>query len=339
MDWPTITAAAMLLALGVYAILGGADFGGGVWDFFAFGPRKQKQRALIADAIGPVWEANHVWLIVVVVLMFSGFPRAFSAMMTALHVPLTLMLIGIVLRGCAFTFRSYDSPGRTSRAWSVIFSTSSVITPLLLGACLGAAGSGRLRWNDEGVYESGYFAPWAGSPFCWSVGAFALSIFAFLAATYLCIEARGDREVQEDFRRRAIVSGVMVGAFALLTWLLGLPGSGDSISHRMAAAPWAWPLQIATALFAIGALAALWRRRYRLARFAAAGQVLLITLGFGLAMRPNLIIPGFTIENSAAPAITHKLLLGSLGAGAVVLIPSLLYLFRVFKGGNTPSAQ
>src|SRR5262245_55702390 len=103
-----LLAGAMMVSLTFYALMGGADFGGGVWDLFAFGPRKRAQRELIAEAIGPIWEANHVWLILVIVILFTAFPPAFAAIATALHIPLTLMLVGIVLRGSAFTFRSYD---------------------------------------------------------------------------------------------------------------------------------------------------------------------------------------------------------------------------------------
>ena len=117
-----IVAGLMLVALIFYALLAGADFGGGVWDLLATGPRAERQRALIADAIGPIWEANHVWLILVVVILFTAFPPAFAAIMTALHIPLTLMLIGIVLRGAAFTFRTYDTQDNdVQRRWSRVF--------------------------------------------------------------------------------------------------------------------------------------------------------------------------------------------------------------------------
>ena len=128
---PALVAAVIYVALLVYTLTGGADFGGGVWDLFAAGPRRDRQRALVARAIGPIWEANHVWLIVVVVLLFVCFPPAFAAIMTALHIPLTLMLIGVVLRGSAFVFRAYDPVSRGAAggdtAWGRVFAVSSLL--------------------------------------------------------------------------------------------------------------------------------------------------------------------------------------------------------------------
>ena len=134
-----ILAGAVVVALNAYVLLAGADFGGGAWDLLATGPRRQRQRDLIAHAIGPVWEANHVWLILVIVVLFTGFPVAFAAVSTTLFVPLTLLLFGIVLRGAAFTFRAYDHGGdRTQARWGLVFSAASVLAPLVLGASVGA---------------------------------------------------------------------------------------------------------------------------------------------------------------------------------------------------------
>src|ERR1044071_7345089 len=136
----------MIASLVLCALLGGADYGGGVWDLFAFGRRAREQRALIADAISPVWEANHVWLILVIVVLFTAFPPAFAAIATALHIPITLLLIGIVLRGTAFTFRTYDvQRDDVQRRWSLVFSIASIITPKLLGTILGAIENTRLQ--------------------------------------------------------------------------------------------------------------------------------------------------------------------------------------------------
>jgi len=144
-----VVAAAMVLSLIVYAVLGGADFGGGVWDLFAFGPRAERQRALVDGALAPVWEANHVWLIIVVVLLFTAFPTAFSATCIALHIPLTLVLLGIVLRGSAFVLRKYDvGPGPAAHRWGRVFAVSSLATPVFVGVTLGAVTSGRIRVVD-----------------------------------------------------------------------------------------------------------------------------------------------------------------------------------------------
>src|SRR5689334_16529185 len=213
----------MIASLVLYALLGGADYGGGVWDLFAFGRRAREQRALIADAISPVWEANHVWLILVIVMLFTAFPPAFAAIATALHIPITLLLIGIVLRGTAFTFRTYDAQrDDIQRRWSLIFSIASIMTPILLGTTLGAIASGTIR-VENGVVTTGFFDSWL-APFPLAVGFFASALFAFLAAVYLTVEA-DEHALQEDFRLRALLSGVVVGVLALTVFVLAGTGA------------------------------------------------------------------------------------------------------------------
>src|SRR5438105_4483404 len=141
-DWVAGVALAGVIA---YAVLGGADFGGGIWDLCAAGPRRAEQRRAIAHAMGPVWEANHVWLIFVIVVLFTAFPSAYAALSVALFVPLHLVLVGITLRGAAFVFRGPQVGGPGGGAWGAVFGTASVITPALLGACVGAVSAGGLR--------------------------------------------------------------------------------------------------------------------------------------------------------------------------------------------------
>jgi cytochrome d ubiquinol oxidase subunit II len=290
--------------------------------------RKKAQRELIADAIGPIWEANHVWLILVIVLLFTCFPPAFSVISTALHIPLVLMLIGIVLRGSAFTFRSYDSRAdEVQRRWGRVFSVASLITPVLLGVTVGSISSGRIQIKD-GIVTTGFIHSWF-APFPFAVGLFALALFAFLAAVYLTVEAR-DEQLREDFRRRALVSAVIVGALALVVFLLSSSGAPE-IRRDLSESWWTWPLQIATAISAIGAIWFLWTRKFKLARFCAAAQLTLILWGWGAAMFPYLVVPGLTIQNAAAPAVTLWLTLWALVAGSLLLFPSFYYLFRVFK--------
>jgi cytochrome d ubiquinol oxidase subunit II len=316
-----VLAGVILVALNAYVLLGGADFGGGVWDLFARGPRKTSQRDLIERAIGPVWEANHVWLILAVVLLFTCFPPAFARLAIALHVPLSLVLIGIVLRGSAFTFRSYGAGREEERRWGRVFAVASLVTPIVLGVVVGAVASGAVRdvgrGTGDGFYQL-YMAPWL-TPFAFAVGLFALACFAFLAAVYLTLEAR-ERALQEDFRRRAIGAGVAVFIMAALGLLLSHQGP------RVGGG-----LVTAAGIVAASAFAALWGRRYRAARVAAAAQVSLILWGWGLAQFPYLLPPDLTVARAAAPAVTLELVLGALGLGALVLFPSLYYLFRVFK--------
>jgi cytochrome d ubiquinol oxidase subunit II len=322
-----VLATVMLVSLIAYCVLGGADFGGGVWDLLATGPRSERQRRLVDDAIAPVWEANHVWLILIVVLLFTGFPRAFAAATIALHVPLLLMLLGIVLRGSAWAFRRYGGRAR----WGRIFAVASATTPIFLGISLGAVTSGALRAGPDGAPELGFFRPWL-APFPLAVGAFTLVLFAYLAAVYLAVEAP-DAALQDDFRARAILSAIVVGGCALGVGLLAPPGARH-FRDALLTSPWSWPLQIATGAAALGALWALYSRRLRTARVLAIAQVAAIVGGWGAAQRPYLIAPDLTLAAAAAPEETLRLLLIALAAGSVLLFPSLWWLFRVFKRGT-----
>lgn len=324
-----ILAAAMLIALIVYVLLGGADFGGGVWDLLAAGPRRREQRVLIEKALGPIWEANHVWLILVAVLLFSAFPPAFAAVTTTLHVPLTLFLVGIVFRGSAFTFRSYDTRGdRVQQRWGLVFSLASIVSPLLLGMCAGALASGDLRWVG-GVAGGGFVDPWL-RPFPVAAGVYALTLCAFLSAVYLANEARDDA-LRDDFRKRAIASGALVGACALVAFALSFEGA-PRIRAGLTDRPWTWPLHLATGVSALTALHALWRRRWRMARVAAAAQTTLILLGWTASQFPYLIVPDVTLAGAAGNPRTQRLLVVALGLGSLLLFPSLFLLYRIFKG-------
>ncbi|HZP35201.1 MAG TPA: cytochrome d ubiquinol oxidase subunit II [Methylomirabilota bacterium] len=337
---PELVAGAILVSLTAYVLLGGADFGGGVWDLLASGPRKARQRALIAEAIGPIWEANHVWLIIVVVLLFTCFPSVFARLAIMLHIPLSLMLIGIVLRGSAFSFRSHYGPGhgeeagsadRASAHWGRVFASASVITPLLLGICVGAIAAGTLRPPGASGFRdfvATFVAPWL-TPFGLSVGVLTLVLFAFLAAVYLTLEAR-DPALREDFRRRALITAGL--AFVAAFGALGLALAGvPRMARALTGGPRALALHAATGAAALTAIAALWWRRFRLARLAAAAQVALILWGWALAQYPYLVPPDLTIRGAAAPRITLVLVLWALVAGGLVLFPSLVYLLRVFK--------
>ena len=329
-------AAAMFVALCLYFLFAGADFGGGVWDLLARGPRAARQRRAVEQAIGPIWEANHVWLILVVVILFSGFPRAFAAISIALHVPLTLFLVGVVMRGAAFAFRGFDTSGQgaaAQRRWGLLFSIASTVAPFLLGMTVGAIVSGRIRVDASGVVTSGFFAPWL-TAFSFTLGVFALALCAFLAATYLTVELEGaDPELCEDFRRRALVAGVVVGAAALAALLLA-GAEAPLVRAALATRSWRVPFHVATGLAALLALGALQRRRYRLARTAAAAQTVLILLGWAASQYPFLVVPDVTLFEAAANPRTRALLLGALAVGVPVLLPSLVVLFRVFKAAR-----
>jgi cytochrome d ubiquinol oxidase subunit II len=189
---------------------------------------------------------------------------------------------------------------------------------------IGAMTEGRLPASPEGSFTTVYITPWL-TPFSLAVGAFTLTLFAYLAAVYLTLEAR-DGEERAAFRRRGLISGVVVGVMAAIVLRLSMP----EVRIALLASPWAVPLHVATGSSAVGALTFLWIERYRLARIAAASQVAFILWGWALAQYPYAIRPHLTLTEAAAPANVQILLLQVLGVGAVVLIPSLLYLFGIF---------
>jgi cytochrome bd ubiquinol oxidase subunit II len=329
---PHAVAGVMVLALNAYVLLAGADFGGGVWDLLARGPRREQQRSAIADAIGPIWEANHVWLILVVVLLFTCFPRAFAHLSTVLHVPITLMLVGIVLRGSAFTFRSYDSKAdNVQRRWGRIFAIASVITPILLGVCLGAVAAGNVPMAPVSAlhtFRDVYISPWL-SPFALAVGVLSLALFAHLAAVYLAWES-ADPELKEDFRDRALLAAVSV--FVAGTVTIALAREDAPLVYRgLTSGSVALAMHTVTALAGLVGVWALWRRRWLLAVVTAAAQASFLLWGWAWAQFPWMIPPTASIDELAAPRITQELTLTVLAVGTVILLPSFVYLFRVFK--------
>jgi len=329
---PSLIAGAIAASLNIYAVTGGADFGGGAWDLLASGPRRDEQRGLVAGAIAPIWEANHVWLILVVVLLFTAFPPVFARLMTLLHIPLTLMLLGIVLRGSAFTFRSYDSKrDRVQRRWGRIFAVASTATPVLLGMIVGSIATGALvspALQPGMSFADTFVQPWLGL-FPVGVGVLALCLFTFLAAVYLTLEARTD-QLRDDFRLRALWSAVAVAVVALIDLVLART-EAPLVWSGLTTGNVAMVLRFGAAIAWVGSIAALWKRSFQAARVAAVLEVSLILWGWALGQYPYLVPPDLTVESSAAPTATLRLLLGALVLGLLVLIPSLRYLFSVFK--------
>lgn len=328
-----ITAGLALLALTAYTVLAGADFGGGVWDFFARGPRASEQREAIARAMGPVWEANHVWLIFLLIILFSCFPSAFSALSIALFIPFHLLLVGIILRGAAFVFRTHgaDEAG-PQRVWARAFGSASVITPVLLGMCLGAVAAGEIRVVN-GEVRVNYLTAWL-TPLSWACGALALALFAYLAAVYLTVETDG--ELREDFRRRTLISGGVVVAIAVVLLPLLALEAPRLVSGLLS--PKALPVIALGAILALVSLWAVLTRHFAIARITAAGEVIMLLWGWALAQWPYIIYPDLTFEQTAAPTATLTFVLLSAIPGLLLLIPSLLLLFAVFKGNN-PEAE
>jgi cytochrome d ubiquinol oxidase subunit II len=328
MSADVVLAGAMLAALVIYSLLGGADYGAGFWDLMCSGPRRQGQRDLIARAIQPVWEANHIWLILVVVLMFSGFPAAFSEISLGLAVPIFLILLGIVLRGSSYVFRAYFTGSvRTQLYWGKVFSISSSITPLFLGIVIGAISTNGVLVKD-GISENGFLGTWL-HPFPLIVGLLSLSLFAYLSACYLTIET-DDPALQNDFRNRSLFSGFVSLMAAFATYVVA-GNAAQGIRDGLSRAPYVWLVEVGGAIAALVAFQALWTRHYQRARIAAAAQVALIVFGWGVAQYPYLVRPELTIYKSAAPTNIVSDLLIAVAMGAVVLIPSLILLLLVFK--------
>jgi cytochrome d ubiquinol oxidase subunit II len=323
------------VGLTLYVLLGGADFGGGVWDLFASGERAQRQRDLISAAIGPVWEANHVWLIFVLTGLLSAFPVVFADLSIALYLPFSLALIGIVLRGSAFAFRSHGQPDSAwQRSWTRVFGIASLVTPFVLGAAAASIASGRIRIVD-GEVRAGLVSSWT-SVLSLFGGLFAVTICAYLAATYLTVEAvqRREDELEGDFRGRALVAGVVAGALAAAGLVL-----------VRAEAPVLWEgMRDAGLLFAavsaiagLGSLFFVWSRRYRFARAGAVVAVASVLFGWGVAQWPYLIVPDVTVTDAAAPDATLRVVIIGFALGGAVLAPSLYLLFRIFK--SKPSTE
>lgn len=318
-----------------YVLTAGADFGGGVWDLLARGPRKEAQREAVAHAIAPIWEANHVWLIFIIVLMFSAFPKAYAVISVALHVPIVLALVGIVLRGTAFTFRAYGlSPDATRRRWGRVFGWSSSFTPVFMGMALAGVSSSAIHVTD-GRVSSELTAGWL-SPFGVLVGLFALALFLLLAAVYLTNDTEG--EVRQDFRARALASEAAAGVLALLVFLTAREGAPD-LYAELARSSWTWPLQIATAAAAAACVFGLLKGRFRLARAAVGAQVTLVVLGWAAAMRGHLVMRDIHVDNAGAQGPVVDAVLIAIGFGVVLLAPALWFLFRLFKQGLVEATE
>jgi cytochrome d ubiquinol oxidase subunit II len=319
------------LGVGAYVLTAGADFGGGVWDLLSRGPRATAQREAIAKAIAPIWEVNHIWMIFVVVLLFTVFPNAFALVSVALHIPILLVLVGIVLRGSAFVFRAYGmQPNEVRERWGRVFAWASAVTPVFLGMTLAALSSGDIRVDARGVVTTGFLAGWTSS-FAVSVGVFALVLFALLAASYLAARADvdGEHELCDDFRRRALASEAAAGVLAsVVTWRASV--DAPLLFEGLLGATWSIPVQALTATAAGAAIVSLATHRVALARVFVMLQVSLVLLGWGLAMNGHLILPDVHLHDAGASAVVLASLPWVLLGGAVVFVPALIWLYRVF---------
>jgi len=320
-----IVALIIVFSLIIYILTGGADFGGGVWDLFARGKRANAQRELIAHVLAPIWEANHIWLILIVVLMFVVFPKAYSTILTFLHFPITIMLIGIVLRGSAFVFRKYESDADKMRElFSLVFAIGSIITPFFLGIILGAI---TIEQPSLEALLWSWFQPFP--MFC---GLLTLMVCAYLAAVYLINETL-DPALKQDFRIRALISGSILLILTLLGTLIAF-FEAPILFHELVLGEYSIPLQILTIVSAVVALVCLKKNEFKLARIFAMSQVVFILLGWMITQYPDLIAGHLSIAAAAAPKNVIVITLVILGVGSLLLAPSLAYLYIVFFGKN-----
>jgi cytochrome d ubiquinol oxidase subunit II len=327
MHMPVILLAVLWTGLTAYVLFGGADFGGGFWDLFAGGAhRGRAQRALIEHSIGPVWEANHVWLIFVIVLAWTGIPSVFAAIASTLYIPLTLAALGIIARGAGFAFRKVSTQLWQQRLFGAVFAFSSVVTPFFLGAAAGAVASGRV---PPGIAAGHLFTSWL-NPTCALAGALAVGATAYLAASFLTRDAQreGQLVLAEAFRRRGIATGIVVGGLSLAGLLVvhaDAPGLFAELTSERALP--ATALSIAAG---VASLVLLWLRQYVAVRITAALAVVGLLWGWGLGQYPHLL-PGVTLHDAAATTTVLAATLGALGVGAILLLPSFWWLYATFQ--------
>jgi len=326
----------MIIGLAAYAVLAGADFGAGFWTLFA-GRRRASQQATrdhTRHAMGPVWEANHVWLIFVLVVCWTAYPTAFASILSTLSIPVFVAAVGIILRGASYALRAeLDlAPGR--RSIENVFAVSSILTPFALGIVIGAIASGRV---PVGNAQGDPIASWL-QPTSLLVGALFVATSSHLAAVYLAADAcrLGERDLEDDFRSRALRTGVVAGALALAGPLVlrsDAPRIWDGLTRDGGLAMVA--LSTAAGLTTLALVA---RRRFGAARVPAALAVAAIVAGFGFAQRPELL-PGLRIDQAAAGRTTLIAIAVGVAAGAIVLIPSLSLLFGLFLRGRLESMR
>ena len=320
----------MGISLVLYTLLGGADFGAGIIELFT----GDQGNETISKAMAPVWEANHIWLIIALVILFNGFPEAYVVFSTALHIPILIILVGIIFRGAAFTFRHYDAYKDESQKWySVIFRYSSILTVLFLGIAVAAFFSGTIPPTIEGLTFYDYFIePWA-NLFCLSVGIFLMILSAYIAAVFLLgeVETEGGYQLIRHFTKRLFLAAVLSGIFILIaSYIQNLTFHTQFLEHPMSAVCVILATALVPFIFKMIKQKSIWPLR-----ILVSAQILLITLGWLVLQWPDLIKfsdgTSLDIYKAAAPEITMKILLGALIFGILSIFPSLYYLFRIFK--------
>jgi cytochrome d ubiquinol oxidase subunit II len=318
----------MFVGLIAYGLFGGADFGAGIWDLLAGGTRRgARQRELIEHSIGPVWEANHVWLIFVLVILWTGFSGAFASVVSTMYVPLTLAAFGMIARGAAFAFRKSITTLPMRRFLGAAFALSSLVTPFFLGAVVGGVASGRV---PSGIAAGDVVTSWV-NPTSLLGGVMAVLVCAYLAAVFLCADAKreGAADLVKEFRVRALgTAGVtgLVGLAGLVVLWADAPRLFDGLTGR------ALPVIALSVVAGVTAIALILLRLYAYARLLSGLAVAMILVGWAVAQYPYILVTDLTIEEAAVSRTTLTAMLVALLAGAVILVPALIYLYRLFQG-------
>lgn len=321
-----------LVSIYIYCLLGGADFGAGIIELTSRGKSKERTIGYVSEAMAPIWEANHMWLVIAIVVLFNAFPTVYSLLLVSLSIPLILMLIGIVLRGSAFTFRHYDAIRDSSqKIYTRVFEYSSLIVPFFFGLIVGTIISGRIVAHPSSFYE-GYIAPWL-NLFSISVGIFVASLFSFIASIFLVSESK-DKNIIKEFIGKSKKAIIVVVASGALVFIFSLV-EGTHFFFNFFSNWFSIGLMILATLF----LPVLWKVLEKglkwPSRILVGTQLLFILSAFYAVYFPSLVQlkdgSELTFYNSAAPQITLNYLGWALLVGSVIIFPSLFYLFKVFK--------
>lgn len=325
----TVVAVELFVGVIFYAVFGGADFGAGFWDLTAGGPQRGRQpRALIDRSLGPVWEANHVWLIYCLVVLWTAFPRAFAAIMSTLYIPLGLAALGIVFRGSGFAFRKVAVRTIEQRATGAAFAASSVITPFFFGTVAGGIASGRVPAGGGGDALRSWLNPTSALG-----GALAVVVCAYLAAVFLAADASAqpDPDLEGWFVRRALVAAGVAGALAL-GGIGILHADAARLFHRLIGP--ALPLVVISAVSGAAALVLLGRVPPRLLRVLAVVAVGAVVAGWGVAQYPYLLGTHLRLSQAAAPTPTLWAVTLVFIAAVLLCVPSLGLLYLLQQRGR-----
>ena len=328
----TTVAVVLLLAVVAYAVFGGADFGAGFWDLIAGGPERGKHpRDMIEHSIGPVWEANHVWLIFIFVILWTSFPEAYASITLTLFVPLTIAALGIVLRGASFAFRKAVVGLRYRRIFGAAFAASSVLVPYCMGAIAGGIASGRIPAGGQaGDPVDSWF-----NPTSVVAGVLAVAAVAYLAAVYLVWDARrlADPDMADYFRRRAIVAAGVVGVIGFIG-IFVLRADARYLFDGLASR--GLPLVILSVLCGVSALVLLIRNAARGARLLAVVAVASSIIGWGVAQWPYVLPETLTFSAAASPSGTLAAVLAVVVLAAIIVVPGFILLFVLHEKGLLP---